>query len=338
MKQWLEKFKTKWQKYQWALLSGLISALICFSLMAAFFCRNYAIGMLKSQFEELEKNLQSVGYDFAYDHLQFYSFSPWQIMRAKNFRIYSLDESDFWQWTAEELDIDVGLWNNESVEVFLGSKQKIQHQNQEWEISLPMSEFLVRLKDGSIKEMSFSAANAEVKHLFSLESLNLQMKQQKIPQVSFKADIKGVHIDDMTGWPLNKQIDHFFLQTALQGNWDKDSLMSEAFYDWIDKGGYLAVHKMILNWKPLIMVANGDIIFNESAEATISLNTASLALLETLDKLNENGFVSNKGVFVAKLLLSKKAVQQKAGDTYKTIIAPLKITKDAVLLENIKIK
>ena len=57
-----------------------------------------------------------------------------------------------------------------------------------------------------------------------------------------------------------------------------------------------------------------------------------------LDKLNENAFVSNKGVFVAKLLLSKKAVQQKAGDTYKTIIAPLKITKDAVLLENIKIK
>ena len=137
---------------------------------------------------------------------------------------------------------------------------------------------------------------------------------------------------------MNKQIDHFYLYTSMQGYWDEDILISEAFFDWIDRGGYLDVHKGILNWKPLIMVANGNIHFNEKAEPTISLNTASLALPETIDKLNENGFISNKGTFVVKLLLENKAIQQNPTDKYKTVVSPLKISPEEITLENIKLR
>lgn len=336
MAAWRNFLKSFWQKYFLMFLSGIISAIICFSAIYSFFCRNYAIGMIKTQFEELEKNLQSIGYDFAYDEVRFYSFSPWQIMRVKNFKIYSLDEKDFWQLTIDDLNIDVGLWDIETVDIFLGNKQVVQRNDKEWPIFVSKIEAQMRLKKGAFKEFALKALDADVKNLMTIDSVFFQLKHQKTPYASAKLDVKGITIDDMTGWPMNKLIDHFYLDTYLQGDWDKDVLISEAFYDWQDKGGSIVLQKGILNWKPLIMVANGDVVFNENTDVTVSLNTASLAMIETLDKLNENGFISNKGAFVVKILLNNKA--QKTTDKYKMVVSPLKINDKHVYLENIKIK
>ena len=333
-----KSLKAFWQRYYVALIAGTISFVICFLLMLMFFCRNYAIGTLKNQFEELERALQSIGYDYAYDDMRFYSFSPWQIMRAKNFRIYSLDDKDFWQWSVEELNIDVGLFNNKSVDIFLGNRQEIQRDKKAWAVTLPGADIKLRLKDRAARDVELALSNIHVEHLFKIDSLKVNIRHQKLPYLSAKIDVQGVHIDDMTGWPLNKLISHIYLDASLQGQWDSQTLVSDAFYEWVDRGGQVDVHKAILNWKPLIMVANGNITFNENADPTMSLNTASLAMLETLDKLQQNGYISSKGTFVAKILLGNKAVQQNVTDKYKTVVTPLKISKEAVILENIKIR
>ena len=338
MNKWQTILKSICQRYGIVLIAAALSFFVTFGVITAFLSRNYAVGMLKNQFEELEKNLQSIGYDYAYDDLQFYSFSPWQIMRAKNFKIYSLDDKDFWQWTVEDLNIDVGLWDNGSVDVFLGSRQSIQRDKKQWMIYVPKIDTHIRLKNGSFKEFSLSTTDVYIKNLMSLDSLMMQIKHQKAPYITVKADAKGIVIDDITGWPLNKKVDHLYLDMYQQGIWDKDILFSEAFYDWADKGGRLVVQKGILNWKPLIMVANGNIAFNEKADATVSLNTASLGLSETVEKLHDNGFISNKGAFVVKILLNNKEAQQSVSDKYKMVVSPLKFTKDGIFLENIKIK
>ncbi|MBR1605620.1 MAG: DUF2125 domain-containing protein [Alphaproteobacteria bacterium] len=336
----LKKYNV-WKKvyrYRILLLSGLISFGICLWLMTMFFSRSYAIGILKSKFDELEKNLQSIGYDFAYDNLRFYSFSPWQIMRIKNFRIYSLDEKDFVQWTTEELNVDVGLFNRSTVDIYLGSQQNFQVNKRIWRIFLPGADIQLRLKNDAAKEINLSVKDIQIENLCSVKTLSLHAKHQQTPYLSWSLDVQGVDIDDMTGWPLNKHISHIYLDNHIQGNVENDVLLSEAFYDWVDKGGEIVVQKAILNWKPLIMVANGHITFNENADPVVSLNTASLAMLETLDRLSENKYVSNKGTFVAKILLGNKAVQQNVTDKYKTVVTPLKISKDGVILENIKIR
>lgn len=333
--------KKLWQvvfRYRILAVSSLIAFVFCLWLLTIFFSRSYAIGILKNQFEELEKNLQSMGYDFAYDNVHFYSFSPWQIMRVKNFRIYSLDEKDFFQWSAEELNVDVGLFNTKAVDIYLGNQQSVQINKKVWQIFLPGADIKLRVKKGTAKEINLSVKDVQVENLCSVSALSLRIKHQEIPYLSWVLDVQGVNIDDMTGWPLNKHINHIYVDSALQGEWDKDVLFSEAFFEWIDKGGQLAVQKAILNWKPLIMVANGSITFNENAEPTVSLNTASLAMMEVLDKLNENKFISNKGTYVAKILLGNKAVQQNVTDKYKTVVTPLKISKDGVVLENIKLR
>lgn len=325
-------------KYGLMLVSGLASMLICLALIMVFLTRSCVINNIKGHFDGLERFLQSIGYDFAYDRLDFYKLSPWQVMRVKNFRIYSLDEKDFWQWQADEVSLDVGLFTPDNVELFWGGKQSVQHNSAQWEIGLPLSKTSVVLKDGALKNLAFEAQSVKVKNLMDIEKLSFSLKHRAAPYLAAELDVKGVKIDDMTGWPLNKNIDHIYLNTYMQGEWDSEEQTSDAFYRWIEQGGNLAVSKLILNWKPLITVANGEVSFNEKVEPTVTLNTASLALLETLDKLNENGFISNKGAFVVKILLNNKAVKHKKSDKYKTVVAPFKASKDGIMLENIKLR
>ena len=329
---------TKIRNWRWMLISGILSALICFAFMVMLFNRHYAIGVLKNQFDALEKNLQSIGYDYAYDDLRFYSFSPWQIMRIKNFRIYSLDDANFWQWQTDELDLDVGLWNIDKVDVYLGRQQTVTQGQKKWVAQLEKANMQFRLKYGALKEILFRADNIVVKDFFALETLYAQVKYQNQPCMIAKIDAKGGQIAPQVDWSLNRHLDHFYTNLSMNGSWDKDILVSEAFYDWVEKGGTLSVHKAILNWKPLIMVGNGDVLFDEDGDPTVLLNTASLALPETIEKMNEKGYISNKTAFVLKILLNNKAIQQNETDQYKTVVSPLKISKDAVVLENIKIK
>ncbi len=52
---------------------------------------------------------------------------------------------------------------------------------------------------------------------------------------------------------------------------------------------------MIINWKPLVMVAKGELYFDEHLSPDLSLNTSSLALTEILDKFNQYSWLEDKG-------------------------------------------
>lgn len=324
--------------YKKVIVSACLSAIISLFIMVYFFSRSYAIDMIKNQFDVLEKDLQSIGYDFAYDDVDFYLFSPWQVMRAKNFRIYALDASNFKQINFEELNINVVPLNVEKIKIFTGSKVLLQKGSREYPVVIDDSDITIRMKNGEFKELRAIVKDINMRHLASVNSILLQLKHDENASFSAMVDVKSILLDDMTAWPLNKKIEHIQILSSLQGNFDSDVTMGEAFYDWIDKGGYLAIHKGILNWKPLIMVANGSIRFNEKAEANVSLNSASLALMETIEALSKNKLISNKGAFVVKLLLDNKKVKQNASDKYDTIISPIRINKEGLFLENIKLR
>lgn len=327
-----------WSRYWLVILSALITALVCLSILLSYFSRNYAIDIIKSHVEKVSEALQVMGYDIAYDELAFYSMSPWQIMRVKNFKIYSLDESNFWQWNVDELSVDVGVWDNDKIDIFLGNKQSFQYMSSLWKIAVSDVSCNLNFEKESFKNLHLNASGVSVKNLLVADSVDIKIKKDDFSYFNSELDAKGITIDDMTGWALNKKIDHAYVNTLLQLYLGDDVTLSEAIYEWVDRGGKIDIKKLILNWKPLIVVANGDVEFNEKNGPVVSLNTASLALLETLDRLNENGYISNKGTFVSKILLNNKAVQQKPSDKYKTIVTPLKISKDAITLENIKIR
>ena len=334
-------FSKSWSflwKYKKVIFSACLSTILSLFIMLYFFSRSYAISMVKNQFDVLEKDLQSIGYDFAYDNVDFYLFSPWQIMRAKNFRIYALDANNFKQINFEELNINVSPLNIEKIKIFTGSKVSLQEGSREYPVVIDDSDITIRIKNGEFKELYAIVKDINVKHLLSVNSILLQLRQDEHSSFAAIFDVKSIVLDDMTGWPLNKKIEHIQALASLYGSFDNDVTLGEAFYDWVDKGGYLAIHKGILNWKPLIMVTNGSVKFNEKAEANVSLNSASLALMETVEALSKNKLISNKGAFVVKLLLNNKAVKQNVSDKYETVISPIRINNEGLFLENIKLR
>lgn len=333
----LEMVKRFLKKYWIAVVAGILSAVLTFSVVSAFLCRNYAIGLIKNQLYMLGMTLNSLGLDYAYDDISFYSFSPWQIMRVKNIKFYSVEDGSF-SWTIDELNVDAGLWDYEDINIFLSGKQVFQKGKNVWDVYVPVSEMSLIIKDDKFSSVSLRSEGVQVGKLGNIDDFSFQLKQDEKGVRSVELDVKGVVIDDITGWPLNKTIDHVFVKSFLQGDWNTEMTFSDAWYNWLDKDGRIIVDKIILNWKPLIMVANGDVQFNKKFEPKLSLNTASIALVDTLEKLNEHGFISNKGTFVVKILLNNKAKKQKSSDKHKMVVSPLKITKDKVLLENIRIR
>jgi len=333
----IETVRKYLKKYWIALVAGIVSAVLTFSVIAAFLCRNYAIGLIKNQFYVLGTVLNSVGFDYAYDGISFYSFSPWQIIRIKNIKFYSVEDNTI-SWTIDELNVDVGLWDYENINIFLSNKQTIQKGKRVWDVSVPASEISLAVKDNGLSDIVLKSEDIEIKNLLKIGDFVLNIKKDKNKGISVKLNVKGVIIDDMTGWPLNKEIDHVLIESSLQEDWNENLTFDETIYNWLNKGGNIAINKIILNWKPLITVASGIVQFNENFEPKVSLNTASIALIETLEKLNDQGFISNKGTFVVKILLENKAKKQRANDKYKMVVSPLKITKDKILLENIRIR
>ena len=333
----LGKFKRYLIKYRIALVAGIISAVLTFSVVAAFLCRNYAIGLIKNQFYVLGTALNSVGLDYAYDDISFYSFSPWQIIRIKNIKFYSVKDNTI-SWTIDELNVDVGLWDYENIHIFLSSKQTIQKGKDIWDVFVPVSEISLALKANGLEDVVLKSEDIQVKNLIKIDDLVFKIKNDEKKGISVDLNVKGVVIDDMTGWTLNKEIDHVVVEASLQEVWNEDMAFNDMVYNWLKKGGNIKVNRVILNWKPLISVASGVMQFSEKFEPKVSLNTASIALIETLEKLNDQGFISNKGTFVVKILLENKAKKQRATDKHKMVVSPLKISKDKILLENIRIR
>lgn len=341
-----ERLRLFWLRYWLIGLTALISAAIGIMAIWATLERGKAISRIENEFDNFTNSLNAAGYDLAYDRFSFSRLSPWQTMRIDNLRIYSLDGSNYWEWICPELALSTEIWNADKIKLHLSSSQTIKHGLKTWDISLPESEnTLYFAKDGSLQSIMLQAQNITVNKLFTAEQFSLALQRAIPHQVqelssSFNlfAEARRINIDDMTGWPLNKQIDHLYLELDVIGMLEKQDIYSESVYNWIEKGGNIEIRRMIINWKPLVLVGKGDLYFNEELEPKLSLNTSSIALIETLDRLNQNQMLDDKGVFVAKILLNNKAFKKKGTDPYLTVTTPIRMNKEQILIENIPIK
>lgn len=334
------------RRYWLTALTALITAAIGIMLTWAGFERHKAISRVQNEFDDFANSLAAVGYDLAYDRLTFSSFSPWQIMRVENLRIYSLDGSNYWEWKCPELALSTDLWDANKIRLHFSSRQSIQRGLKIWEVNVPQIGSEVQIsKDGKLQSFSIQAQDLSVNNLFTAEQFNLagqrmaphQIKEHS-PFIDLVADVRNVDIDDITGWPLNKHIDHLYLNSEVIGVLEKQPIYSESLYNWIENGGNIEIRRMIINWKPLVLVGKGDLYFDEALNPKLSVNTSSIALIETLDRLNQNGMLDDKGVFVAKILLSNKAFKKKGTDQYFTVTTPVRMDKEQVLIENIPVK
>ncbi len=333
------------QRFLLIIGSGFLAFALCLTSVWLVLERNLAISVIKEEIIKFENSLLAMGYDIAYDNLSFSHLSPWQMLRIENLRIYSLDANHYAQWECAEFAVSSDIFNTRKIRFHLSQKQNLQIGTKKWEVSVPNS--LVELnisKQNQIQEATLQAADVVIENLadigsvkFALQRGNGHQINEKSPFMETLFELKDIHIDDYTAWPMNKHIDHVYLNANVIGEIEEQNIFSEALYNWIEKEGFIDIQKLIINWKPLVMVAKGDLFFNENLVPDVTLNTSSMALTDTLEKMNQNGWLEDKGVFVVKILLNNKSFKKNSTDKYFTVTTPIKLNNKQILIENIPV-
>ena len=287
----------------------------------------------------------AAGYDIAYEHLSFSLFSPWQILRIQNFKIYSLDTNNYKEWQFDEVAVSSDIFNTKNIRFHFSKKQTLQVGSRKWDVEIPqcLAEMTIA-KQNFIQDFHLQAADIKINNLadisefrFALQRANGHLVNENSPFMETLLEIKDAHIDDYTAWPMNKHIDHIFLNANIIGEIEEQPIFSESLYSWIENNGFIDIQKLIINWKPLVMVAKGDLFFNEQLEPDITLNTSSMALADTLEEMNQNSWLDDKGVFVVKILLNNKSFKKNQSDQYFTVTTPIKVNNQQILVENIPV-
>lgn len=325
--------------------SGIVAFMLSLTFIWLMLERSLAISTIKEEILKIESSLLAAGYDIAYDNLSFSQFSPWQIMRIDNFRIYSLDANNYTQWQCDEFAVSTDVFNTKKIRFHFSQNQSFQKGTKKWNIQVPESSIeMIISKQNQIQNFDIQIANLNIEKRANISSLKFAMQRGNGNQVNDKSpfmethlEIKDIHIDDYTAWPMNKHIEHIYLNANVIGKIEEQEILSESLYKWVEEEGFIDIHKLIINWKPLMMVAKGDLFFNEELSPNITLNTSSMALTDTLEKMNQNGWLDDKGVFVAKILLNNKSFKKNQSDKYFTVTTPIKLNKEEVLVENIPV-
>lgn len=334
------------RRYALMLSTGLLTAVIGITVIWISLERAQLIAAIKQELLDIENSLLAAGYDVAYEELGFNHFSPWQVMRIKDLKIYSLDGADYKEWKCDEFAVSADVFDIRKIRFHFSRNQTIQKGTQTWEMEVPQAFAEMTISpENRFQDFNLRIADLTVKKLLTIRQINFAAQRMAPKQVNANGPFIETHLDvhdltiaDYTGWPMNKEVEYFYLNGNVIGTIERQPIFSESLYDWIEKDGHIEVKKMILNWQPLVMVAKGDLYFNENLAPNLTLNTSSLALVDTLDKMNANGWLEDKGVFVARILLNNKSFKKNQSDKYFTVTTPLKINDKQILIESIPVK
>lgn len=333
------------QRFLFIIGAGVLAFALTLTFIWLSLERNQAISVIKEEILKFENSLLAMGYDIAYDNLSFSHISPWQMLRIENLRIYSLDPNHYTQWGCSEFAVSSNIFNTRKIRFHFSQNQTLQVGTHQWNMQVPNSlGELTISKSNQIQDATLQAADIAIDQLAEIGSLKFALQRGNGHQVNDQSpfmetlfELKDIHIDDYTAWPMNKHIDHIYLNANIIGAINEQNIFSESLYNWIEQEGFIDIKKLIINWKPLVMVAKGDLFFNEHLEPDVTLNTSSMALTDTLEKMNQNGWLEDKGVFVVKILLNNKSFKKNQTDQYFTVTTPIKLNNKQILVENIPV-
>ncbi len=327
------------------LLSAVISGFIALSLLIFWFVRGYTISLLKQEIVKFEKSLSEIGYDFAYDDLQFNQFSPFNILTVKNLKIYSLDGRNYYEWQIPELKMGSALFSSQHLKLSFGSEFMFQKGLDIYQLLTPKLTTNIELDEGGIRDLNISAKDFQISGILSAEYLNISAQKldseddiKLNPFFESKINIKNIRLAENVNLPLDKDIFRVYIHANIAGKMQPAETYRESIDEWLHSGGMIDIKRLIVNWNPLLMVARGDVYFNEKLEPNLHLMTSSKAFIETLDLLEKDNLIDRKGAFVVKILLNNKAFKLRKDDQYDTITTPINFNSGEVLIENIPVK
>lgn len=340
-------FKTKILSKLYPKTHTVFAFVVAFVLMLlcilAFMQRSFGGNQINKEILKIQESLLNAGWDMAYDEAETSSFPLFAPVKFSNFRIYSLDGSK--EWKTEELEIDMSLFNPGHIELKTDRFQTITFGGKIYPAEIPVLNINLDFDQSlGLRSINIEGTGWNIQDLITVDSFRLAAQRmaplnisELTPFFENHVEIKGAKISEYVDFPLRKKINKIYAHTNIIGKMNEKPTYNETIKAWLRLGGVVDIKKLIVEWAPLTMVAQGDLYFNEKLEPVLHLNTSSKGLEETMDMLQDN-FLERKGVFVAKILLNNKSFKLNPEDKYYTVTTPININSNQILIENIPLK
>lgn len=324
----------------------IFSFVMMFGFIEVTLIRNAMIHNFKTELLRVEKYLNEFQLDLAYDNIEFNNIFFHPLLTIDNLQIYNLRGRELWRINIPKVTARPGVLNINKLNFQTEGDTLFSYGPQSTPVSGIANLKITSDSQGRFNTLHFRMHKADIKDFakikevsFNLRSLNLIQQETLImPSLESHLEIRGIKLNGLLKYPLASDIQRIYAKINVMGSVPLSDSLHLGLETWLQKGGFIDIAKLIVNWKPLALVGQGTINFNEDLHPRINLNTSSKAMIELLNDLQENGFFDRKGVFVANILLNSKAFQLHQDDKYLTLTTPVSYNDNKLAVENITVK
>ena len=330
--------------WKWGVSAFVVMFLFTLLFTNAFYQRKFLISEIQKQMVYSIQSLNRFGWDLAYNEISFNAFPLLSLGEIKQVKLYNRYAHT--SWNCEKISFDNSILDTQKLQIELEGKQFLSLNGNVHNLSMKKPEFFIEADDdGKIKDFSFTLHNFSIAGLADVEKIVFlgsrvygQYGNWDAPYFKSLIEISNIKLNGLLDYPLTQTIHKIYVNSTIIGKIDFKENIQTSLHDWSAKNGHIEIDDFNVNWSPLLLVGKGDLYLNENFTPILQLNTTSKALDVLIDDLEKLHWLDSKGVFVAKILLSRKSYKSEEDDEHLTVTTPIAIRDDALLVEKISVK
>lgn len=337
-----EKIKSSYKP----ILASIFSFCIVFSGIYITVSRNLAIKHIKKNISQYISYLNEMGLDIAYDNIEFNSMMFYPLVKIDNLKLYSVTTLNDWALNFNNVKAYPNIIGTKRIR-FSSTGGGTFAFNEFKSEMLSEETFLdIITKNNSLDELIFHAENINIKDFAKIDKIayllkaddNIEVSSVTLPSYTSMFEVNNVKINGLIDYPLSSNIKLIYIKSNIMGDFYQDEFILTSLENWLQKGGFIDVPNLIIQWEPLTLVGRGNINFNENFSPRITFNTSSKGILTLLNDLQQREYLDSSNVFVANIMLKNKAYKINPDDEELTVSTPINYSDKVLTIENLPIK
>ena len=284
--------------------------------------------------------------DIAYDNIEFNNMMFYPLVKIDNLKLYNTTSFNDWSINFKTVKAYPNIIGTQKLR-FTSTEGGIFSFNEFISEMTSDETFLDIIMDNNkLNELIFHSENFNIKDFAKINNISFLLQADKNPDItsfitsSYTSmfEINDIKINGLIDYPLSSNIKLIYMKSNIMGKIKPDDFILTSLESWLQKGGFIDVPNLIVQWDPLTLVGRGSINFNETFSPRISFNTSSKGILTLLNDLQQHKFLDTSKVFIANIMLKNKAYKINPDDEELTVSTPISYADNILTIDNLEIK
>lgn len=331
---------------RYMVLSFILFFFLSYTIVLIFLVRGYTVNILKNEYIKLQTSLNDMGWDVAYEDLSFNKLWPFDLVKAKDLKIYKLSDGIATGINISKLTLNPSLYNGSKINIEISPDLSISKKGKTLNIEIQKQHISAKYTEAEgLREILLELQGINIKDYAEIEEIQFGAQRMAPQSINLQAPffenhlvVNNVVFASNQDLILTDTIEKIYLNANIIGQIKSSDSYKDSIYDWLALDGYFDIKTFVINWKPLLLVGKGSLYFNEKLEPNLRLSTSSKAMITTLDILEKKELLDRKGVFVTRILLANKAFTLSPLDEHDTVVTPIHYKDKKLSVENITVK